>query len=61
VGAIVRLADALGLQTVAEGVETTVQAEELLRLGCASGQGFLFARPAPSDVIRARLRPEPQG
>ncbi|HUJ65750.1 MAG TPA: bifunctional diguanylate cyclase/phosphodiesterase, partial [Acidimicrobiales bacterium] len=61
VGAIVRLADALGLQTVAEGVETTVQAEELLRLGCTSGQGFLFARPAPSDVIRARLRPELRG
>jgi diguanylate cyclase (GGDEF)-like protein len=59
VGAIVRLADALGLQTIAEGVETTVQAEELLRLGCPCGQGFLFARPGPSDAIRARLEAEP--
>ena len=58
VGAIVRLADALGLQTIAEGVETTLQAEELLRLGCAYGQGYLFARPAPSDAIRYQLRPE---
>jgi diguanylate cyclase (GGDEF)-like protein len=58
VGAIVRLADALGLQTIAEGVETTRQAEELLRLGCACGQGYLFARPAPSDVIRSQLRLE---
>jgi diguanylate cyclase (GGDEF)-like protein len=59
VGAIVRLADALGLQTIAEGVETTLQAEELLRLGCVCGQGYLFARPAPSDAIRSQLRPEP--
>jgi EAL domain-containing protein (putative c-di-GMP-specific phosphodiesterase class I) len=47
------------LQTIAEGVETTVQAEELLRLGCPCGQGFLFARPGPSDAILSRLEAEP--
>ncbi len=46
--AIVQLADALGLQTIAEGIETSTQLQACAELGCHSGQGFLFAEPMPS-------------
>jgi EAL domain-containing protein (putative c-di-GMP-specific phosphodiesterase class I) len=50
---IVRLADVLGLRTVAEGVETAEQLEALRRLGCRSVQGYLFARPlTEADALR---------
>ena len=48
VGAIVAMGHALNLSIVAEGIETEDQAREALRLGCDSGQGYLFARPAPA-------------
>jgi diguanylate cyclase (GGDEF)-like protein len=48
---IIALADSLGLRTVAEGVEDREQLARLCDLGCALGQGYLFARPlAPEDV-----------
>ncbi|MBL7258440.1 putative bifunctional diguanylate cyclase/phosphodiesterase [Paractinoplanes lichenicola] len=50
--AIVRLADILDLSTVAEGIETAEQEAELRRLGCHTGQGFLYARPLPPDDVR---------
>jgi diguanylate cyclase (GGDEF)-like protein len=43
---VVQLARALGLQTVAEGVETEAQRDALVGLGCDFGQGYLFGRPA---------------
>jgi EAL domain-containing protein (putative c-di-GMP-specific phosphodiesterase class I) len=43
VATIVRLAQDLGLSTVAEGIEDHVQLEALIRLGCDSGQGYLVA------------------
>jgi len=43
--AIVSLADHLGLKVVAEGVETEGQLAQLQAMGCALGQGYLFARP----------------
>jgi diguanylate cyclase (GGDEF)-like protein/PAS domain S-box-containing protein len=46
-GAIVSLAQALGLVTVAEGIEDAAQQRQLERLGCTYGQGFLFSRPLP--------------
>jgi diguanylate cyclase (GGDEF)-like protein/PAS domain S-box-containing protein len=46
VGAIITMADALGLETVAEGVETERQAATLRDLGCTLAQGYLFGRPA---------------
>ena len=55
VGAVIRLADRLGIQTVAEGVETDLQATELVRLGCTHAQGYYFARPEPSEMLTARL------
>lgn len=44
---ILTLANSLGLETVAEGVETEQQAEALIAMGCSLGQGYLFAKPAP--------------
>lgn len=43
------LAEALGMKTTAEGVETADQARLLSALGCDFGQGFLFARPMVAD------------
>jgi diguanylate cyclase (GGDEF)-like protein/PAS domain S-box-containing protein len=47
VRAILALARALGLDTVAEGVETAAQAMWLVEHGCAEAQGYLFGRPGP--------------
>jgi EAL domain-containing protein (putative c-di-GMP-specific phosphodiesterase class I) len=49
VRAIVDLAGTLGLQTVAEGVESERQAEVLGELGCMLAQGYHFARPVPAE------------
>jgi EAL domain-containing protein (putative c-di-GMP-specific phosphodiesterase class I) len=54
IGAIVRLGAALGIETVAEGVETARQVEELIRLGCNQAQGFFFSAPNLAEVISAR-------
>jgi diguanylate cyclase (GGDEF)-like protein len=51
VEAVVRLAHALGLHVVAEGVETQRQLDVLVELGCDEFQGFLFARPMPAQSI----------
>jgi diguanylate cyclase (GGDEF)-like protein len=55
VTAIINLAHSLGLATVADGVETKEQVDELRTLGCDIGQGFYFARPRPSDAIAELL------
>jgi diguanylate cyclase (GGDEF)-like protein/PAS domain S-box-containing protein len=49
VGGIVQLAHTLGLQVVAEGIETSTDRALLLRTGCEFGQGYLFARPMSQD------------
>jgi diguanylate cyclase (GGDEF)-like protein/PAS domain S-box-containing protein len=48
VGAIVDLARNLGISTVAEGVESELQAFMLRRRGCQAAQGYLFGRPLPA-------------
>ncbi|HEY2428197.1 MAG TPA: EAL domain-containing protein, partial [Acidimicrobiales bacterium] len=49
--AIISLAGVLGLQAVAEGIESDAQARTLTSLGCGLAQGFLFSRPvAPEDI-----------
>src|SRR6185295_441542 len=54
--AILSLADALGLDTVAEGIEVEAQRETLVRLGCHTGQGYVFARPMPiGEVLEAAV------
>ncbi|WP_328292277.1 sensor domain-containing phosphodiesterase [Kineococcus sp. NBC_00420] len=49
-GACVHLARALGLDCVAEGVETAEQRDVLLELGCDLAQGYLFSRPRPAGA-----------
>lgn len=56
VGAIVAMAQALGLSTIAEGVETLEQQKRLVELGCHTAQGFLYSRPVPAEQIPATLR-----
>lgn len=53
--AIVRLAKGLGLQTVAEGIETVEQRDLLRRLGCESAQGFLWSGAVPMTAIPDKL------
>jgi diguanylate cyclase (GGDEF)-like protein len=53
--AIVAMADALRLRTVAEGVSTAEQLDVVSRLGCHEGQGFLFARPLGVEAMAAYL------
>jgi EAL domain-containing protein (putative c-di-GMP-specific phosphodiesterase class I) len=57
VRAIVAMASALGLEVVAEGVETADQAAEAQSLGCDWAQGYYFARPAPPAEIEALIAP----
>jgi len=47
--AILALGHALGVEIVAEGIETEYQREMLTTMGCDYGQGYLFARPQPVD------------
>lgn len=56
VSAIIRMAQALGMQTTAEGVETDGQLEFLRQQGCDEGQGYLFSRPLPAPEFEAYLR-----
>ena len=49
--ATIRMARTLGLQTVAEGIETAEQAGLMRALGCAKGQGYLYSRPLPADEL----------
>jgi diguanylate cyclase (GGDEF)-like protein len=48
--AIIGLGNALGLEIIAEGIETPSQLAELERNGCRLGQGYLLGRPAAPDV-----------
>lgn len=55
VRAVIALADAFGLQVVAEGVETAAAAEILLRHGCYRAQGFLLSRPIDGAAMAQLL------
>jgi EAL domain-containing protein (putative c-di-GMP-specific phosphodiesterase class I) len=59
--AVISLGEALGLRTVAEGVETELQARHLLETGCEQLQGYLFGRPAPATdfTVGVITRDEP--
>jgi diguanylate cyclase (GGDEF)-like protein len=60
VRAVLSLAEALGMSTTAEGIETVELATTLATLGCASGQGYYFAKPlepgAALDYWKSRRR-----
>jgi diguanylate cyclase (GGDEF)-like protein len=57
VASIVGLGASLGVQVVAEGVETERDARTLASLGCGAAQGFLFARPLPLAELLRRHAP----
>jgi diguanylate cyclase (GGDEF)-like protein/PAS domain S-box-containing protein len=56
VSAMIRMAEVLGLQPVAEGIETEQQRAFLLAQGCPLGQGYLFSKPAPAEMIERLVR-----
>jgi EAL domain-containing protein (putative c-di-GMP-specific phosphodiesterase class I) len=53
---ILAMAEALGQETVAEGVETKEQADFLLRRACTIGQGYYYSPPLPADEFDAFVR-----
>ena len=55
VRAIIGLADAFGLELVAEGVETAVAAKTLMQYGCHRAQGFLLSRPVTAEDMASLL------
>jgi EAL domain-containing protein (putative c-di-GMP-specific phosphodiesterase class I) len=52
---IIELCHTLGLEVVAEGIETPEQASLLKEMGCDLGQGNYFGRPLPSEEFAERL------
>ena len=61
VRAITALAASLGLEVVAEGVETAEQLAVLRELGCSYGQGYLWSRPVGPDEALSWVRPRDPG
>lgn len=56
-GAILRLAESIGLTIIAEGIETAAQLESLRSMGSHLGQGFHMARPMPQAELGRCVRP----
>jgi diguanylate cyclase (GGDEF)-like protein/PAS domain S-box-containing protein len=56
VQSVVALARTLELSVVGEGIESQAQATKLRALGCDGGQGYLFARPEPAEIVSSLLR-----
>jgi diguanylate cyclase len=54
-GAVVSICRSLGLEVIAEGVESPSQAGTLARLGCQLGQGYLYGRSAPLVALKLPL------
>ena len=55
VRAIIGLAEAFGLELVAEGVETAIAAQTLMQYGCHRAQGFLLSRPVAAEDMESLL------
>ncbi len=56
---IVSLAENMGMEVVAEGVETLSQLTQLRKLNCQYGQGYLFSRPVDADSVTAWISRQP--
>lgn len=56
VKAILAMCDGLGIDTVAEGIETEAQAARLIAMGCHAGQGYLFGKPKNARDTETLLR-----
>jgi EAL domain-containing protein (putative c-di-GMP-specific phosphodiesterase class I) len=61
VRSIVTLSSDLGMQVVAEGIETAEQLATLRALDCDYGQGYLFSRPLPADELTRWIEESPFG
>ena len=55
VTAVINLANSLGIQSVAEGIESQEQADLLLAAGCTIGQGFHLGQPMPADFVARQI------
>ena len=55
VNAIIGLGKNLNLLTTAEGIESLADADLLTEMGCNCGQGFLYSRPIPADLVAALI------
>ena len=53
---IIRIARTLNLKVIAEGIETEVQRDLLVSMGCQFGQGYLLAMPVEADQAEALVR-----
>jgi EAL domain-containing protein (putative c-di-GMP-specific phosphodiesterase class I) len=54
--AIITLAHELGLEVIAEGIESESQRDFLLQADCVAGQGYLYSRPLSAEDFAAYLR-----
>jgi EAL domain-containing protein (putative c-di-GMP-specific phosphodiesterase class I) len=52
---IINIGNELGMNLIAEGVETEVEVNKLLQLGCHQIQGYYFARPMPLEKLKVWL------
>lgn len=52
---VVALCRDLGIQAIAEGVETQAQQDMLLELGCPAGQGYRWGKPMAKEILVAWL------
>ena len=53
---VVQLATHLGLETIAEGIETREQYEKMSGLGCREGQGYFLSRPVSRDEFERMIQ-----
>lgn len=56
---VISLAENMGMEVVAEGIETLSQLTQLRKLKCAYGQGYLFSRPVDAESVSAWISKKP--